>query len=284
MDWTPLFDRLGEPGTLAAAGLVIGFVFGFNGPDANGNDMDYWLFDWKQTTQGFGGQTAREGFAVSRVNGTITDSTSPAAPSAPALCSDIGPDLVRTDRKGNAWRQAAVQLDAPLRAAWRARACRSCSAITQPARSPRGRRFGGAALQPGTVVTGDTGRAGCVAAALTRNCTAGSTSSAARKPVAGHKAALAARAISATLRWRLTTMRRLTGSPAALNIARRFDQPGAARSQASRERSRGSSPESLDRLSSPDRSSPGSSTRSAIALPHLRPVDLPGAGARERAG
>ncbi len=51
----------------------IGFVFGFNGPDANGNDMDYWLFDWKQATQAFGGQTAREGFAVSRVNGTITD-------------------------------------------------------------------------------------------------------------------------------------------------------------------------------------------------------------------
>jgi uncharacterized membrane protein YedE/YeeE len=29
MDWTPLFDRLGEPGTLAATGLVIGFAFGF---------------------------------------------------------------------------------------------------------------------------------------------------------------------------------------------------------------------------------------------------------------
>jgi hypothetical protein len=51
----------------------VGFVFGFNGPVANGNDMNYWLFDWKQNTQEFGGQTAQEGFAVSRVNGTITD-------------------------------------------------------------------------------------------------------------------------------------------------------------------------------------------------------------------
>lgn len=51
----------------------IGFVFGFNGPDSTGNDMDFWLFDWKQADQSSGGQLAREGFAVSRVNGTITD-------------------------------------------------------------------------------------------------------------------------------------------------------------------------------------------------------------------
>ncbi|MEY3272851.1 MAG: hypothetical protein RLZZ341_1752, partial [Pseudomonadota bacterium] len=29
MDWTPLIDRLGEPGALAATGLAIGFAFGF---------------------------------------------------------------------------------------------------------------------------------------------------------------------------------------------------------------------------------------------------------------
>ncbi|MFO0445304.1 MAG: YeeE/YedE family protein, partial [Betaproteobacteria bacterium] len=29
MDWTPLIDRLGEPGSLAATGMAIGFAFGF---------------------------------------------------------------------------------------------------------------------------------------------------------------------------------------------------------------------------------------------------------------
>jgi opacity protein-like surface antigen len=47
----------------------IGFVFGFNGPVANGNDMNFVLFDWKQLNQ----SGSLEGFALSRVNGTITD-------------------------------------------------------------------------------------------------------------------------------------------------------------------------------------------------------------------
>jgi hypothetical protein len=51
----------------------IGFVMGFNAPTTTGNDMDYWLFDWKQGTQGSGGFTAFEGFAFSRVQGTITN-------------------------------------------------------------------------------------------------------------------------------------------------------------------------------------------------------------------
>ena len=51
----------------------IGFVFGFNGPVSTGNDMDYVLFDWKQNDQSSGGALAREGFALSRVNGTITN-------------------------------------------------------------------------------------------------------------------------------------------------------------------------------------------------------------------
>ena len=51
----------------------IGFVFGFNGPVGTGNDMNYVLFDWKQGNQPFGGVLASEGFALSRVNGTITN-------------------------------------------------------------------------------------------------------------------------------------------------------------------------------------------------------------------
>lgn len=51
----------------------IGLVFGFNGPVTTGNDMDFVLFDWKQTNQPSGGFTAFEGFALSRVQGTITN-------------------------------------------------------------------------------------------------------------------------------------------------------------------------------------------------------------------
>ncbi len=51
----------------------IGFVLGFNAPVSTGNDMDFVLFDWKQTNQGSGGFTAFEGFALSRVQGTITN-------------------------------------------------------------------------------------------------------------------------------------------------------------------------------------------------------------------
>lgn len=51
----------------------IGFVFGFNAPVSTGNDMDFLLFDWKQTNQASGGFTAFEGFALSRVQGTITN-------------------------------------------------------------------------------------------------------------------------------------------------------------------------------------------------------------------
>jgi hypothetical protein len=45
----------------------IGFVFGFNGPAANGTDMDFLLFDWKQTNQG----AASEGFGLARVQGNV---------------------------------------------------------------------------------------------------------------------------------------------------------------------------------------------------------------------
>lgn len=67
--------------TVTAAGAsdddYIGFVFGFNNPTGNsasGNDTyNFVLFDWKQFDQLFGGFLASEGFALSRVNGTITD-------------------------------------------------------------------------------------------------------------------------------------------------------------------------------------------------------------------
>jgi hypothetical protein len=50
---------------------LIGFVMGFNAPVSTGNDMDFVLFDWKQANQG----GALEGFALSRVQGTITSYT-----------------------------------------------------------------------------------------------------------------------------------------------------------------------------------------------------------------
>lgn len=52
---------------------LVGFVLGFKSPVSNGNDMDFLLFDWKQGTQNFGGSISQEGFALSRVQGTITD-------------------------------------------------------------------------------------------------------------------------------------------------------------------------------------------------------------------
>jgi hypothetical protein len=51
----------------------VGFVMGYTSPTAGGNDMNYVLLDWKQASQTFGGVVANEGFALSRVNGTITD-------------------------------------------------------------------------------------------------------------------------------------------------------------------------------------------------------------------
>ncbi len=50
-----------------------GFVMGFNGPASTGNDMNFVLLDWREATQSSGGYTAQEGFALSRVNGTITN-------------------------------------------------------------------------------------------------------------------------------------------------------------------------------------------------------------------
>jgi len=53
----------------------IGFVLGFSAPAGNAasgeDEQDFVLFDWKAANQAFGGFTAREGFALSRANGTI---------------------------------------------------------------------------------------------------------------------------------------------------------------------------------------------------------------------
>jgi hypothetical protein len=53
----------------------IGFVFGYQSPIAANGDpetkFNFLLFDWKQTTQAFGGVTAQEGFSLARVNGTF---------------------------------------------------------------------------------------------------------------------------------------------------------------------------------------------------------------------
>lgn len=57
----------------AADDDYIGFVMGYSAPAGGGNDMNYVLFDWKQNSQPSGGFTAQEGFALSRVNGTITN-------------------------------------------------------------------------------------------------------------------------------------------------------------------------------------------------------------------
>jgi len=56
---------------------IIGFVFGYKKPiSANGdtdNDREFLLFDWKQVTQTIGtGETAQEGFALTKVNGLFT--------------------------------------------------------------------------------------------------------------------------------------------------------------------------------------------------------------------
>jgi hypothetical protein len=51
---------------------LVGFVFGFQSATA-ANAYDFVLFDWKANNQPSGCCTSFEGFALSRVNGTITD-------------------------------------------------------------------------------------------------------------------------------------------------------------------------------------------------------------------
>ncbi|MEX2596191.1 MAG: PKD domain-containing protein, partial [Salibacteraceae bacterium] len=52
----------------------VGFVFGYNGPDTTDPaNYDFYLFDWKQNDQNFGGFFGAEGYSLSRVNGPVVN-------------------------------------------------------------------------------------------------------------------------------------------------------------------------------------------------------------------
>ncbi|GAB5538093.1 MAG: hypothetical protein Salg2KO_01960 [Salibacteraceae bacterium] len=73
----------------------IGFVFGYVDPDSNSpTNYDFYLFDWKQNDQNFGGWFGPEGFSLSRVNGPITNLpqafSAKAGPYVDLLASDYG--------------------------------------------------------------------------------------------------------------------------------------------------------------------------------------------------
>ncbi|MBT3648827.1 MAG: T9SS type B sorting domain-containing protein [Flavobacteriales bacterium] len=52
----------------------IGFVFGYIDPDTvSPSNFDFYLFDWKQQNQNFGGYLGQEGFSLSRVDGPVTN-------------------------------------------------------------------------------------------------------------------------------------------------------------------------------------------------------------------
>ncbi len=50
----------------------IGFVLGFNTGEFGSAAADFWLIDWKQTTQTFGGRTAEIGLSLSHVTGDVS--------------------------------------------------------------------------------------------------------------------------------------------------------------------------------------------------------------------
>ncbi len=83
----------------------IGFVFGYQSPLGAGpgtyNDYEFFLFDWKQGNQSFGGGFAAEGFTLSKVDSVITnpgDGTQPfwdhedAPPGFDVIATDYGTD------------------------------------------------------------------------------------------------------------------------------------------------------------------------------------------------
>ena len=52
----------------------VGFVFGYNDPDTiSPNNHDFYLFDWKQGDQNFQGFFGAEGYALTRINGPVTN-------------------------------------------------------------------------------------------------------------------------------------------------------------------------------------------------------------------
>lgn len=73
----------------------VGFVFGYNGPDAvDPINYDFYLFDWKRAGQNFGGFFGNEGFALSRINGPVASFpqtfSSKTGPSSTILDSQFG--------------------------------------------------------------------------------------------------------------------------------------------------------------------------------------------------
>ena len=53
----------------------IGFVLGYQDGELNSANADFWLIDWKQATQSFGGETAQIGLSLSHVSGDILNGT-----------------------------------------------------------------------------------------------------------------------------------------------------------------------------------------------------------------
>lgn len=49
----------------------IGFVLGYNNGEFGSTNADFWLIDWKQGNQVFGGQNAYEGLSLSHVTGNV---------------------------------------------------------------------------------------------------------------------------------------------------------------------------------------------------------------------
>jgi hypothetical protein len=73
----------------------VGFVFGYQGPDTlDSNYYDFYLFDWKQADQSFSGFFGAEGFALTRMQGNITNLpqafSGKQGPFANLIASDFG--------------------------------------------------------------------------------------------------------------------------------------------------------------------------------------------------
>ena len=82
--------------TTAADDDWIGFVFGYNDPDPlNPNDYDFYLFDWKQADQSFGGFFGNEGYAMTKIDGPVVNFpqtfSAKAGPFANPIATQYGP-------------------------------------------------------------------------------------------------------------------------------------------------------------------------------------------------
>ena len=82
--------------TTAADDDWIGFVFGYNDPDpANPNNYDFYLFDWKQANQNFAGFFGNEGYALTKIDGPVTNFpqafSAKAGPFATPIATQYGP-------------------------------------------------------------------------------------------------------------------------------------------------------------------------------------------------